>query len=133
MLGDAPVYAVLPCVDLEGARKFYGEVLGLKQVDLPGASEEEAAGNALFQCGEGTRLLIYQRPTPTRADHTAAGWLVEDVEAVVDALMAHGVRMEVYDMPDVEFDEKGIARFGNRSGAWFKDPEGNILAINQMP
>jgi hypothetical protein len=59
--------------------------------------------------------------------------VVEDVEAVVDALRAKGVSMEVYDMPDVEFDEKGIARGGNRVGAWFKDPEGNILGIDQMP
>ena len=88
---------------------------------------------ALFECGQGTRLFVYQRPTPTKADHTAAGWIVDDLEAVVDQLIARGVTMEVYDMPGVEFDERGIARGPNLAGAWFKDPEGNILSINEMP
>lgn len=133
MLANAPVYAVLPCVDLEGARKFYGDVLGLPEAQMPGDAGEEGSGNAVFECGQGTRLLLYQRPTPTQADHTAAGWIVDDVEAVVDALIAKGVTMEVYDMPGVEFDERGIALMGDLKGAWFKDPEGNILSINEMP
>ena len=133
MLENAPLYAVLPCVDMEGARRFYGEVLGLKEAEIPGASGDEGQDAAIFECGEGTRLLVYQRATPTKADHTAAGWLVDDVEAVVDALMAKGVMMEVYDMPNIEFDERGIATGAGLKGAWFKDPEGNILAINEMP
>lgn len=131
MLGDAPVSAILPCVDIEGAKQFYGEVLGLKQVEIPGASEEEASGTAMFQCGQGTQLTIYPRETPPKADHTAAGWLVEDVEAVVDELLARGVTMEVYDMPGIEFDERGIATSDNFKGVWFKDPAGNILSITQ--
>lgn len=133
MLGNAPVYAILPCVDMDGARRFYGEVLGLKQVEIPGAGETGAEAGVLFECGAGTNLFVYQREAPTKADHTAAGWIVEDIEAAVDALTGKGVKMEVYDMPGVAFDEKGIASMGNTRGAWFKDPEGNILSLTEMP
>lgn len=133
MLSNAPVYAVLPCVDMEGAKRFYGEVLGLKEVEVPGASGAEAEAGTLFECGAGTNLFVYQRETPTKADHTAAGWIVEDLEAAVDALASKGVKMEVYDMPGVDFDEKGIASMGNTRGVWFKDPEGNILSLTELP
>lgn len=133
MLGHSPVYAVVPCVDLEGARKFYGRTLGLKEVEIPSTGEEEAGQAALYECGRGTNLLVYARPTPTKADHTAAGWMVEDLDSVVDELISRGVKFEVYDMPGVEFDERGVATMGNLKSAWFTDPEGNILAINQMP
>jgi catechol 2,3-dioxygenase-like lactoylglutathione lyase family enzyme len=133
MLTDAPVIASLPCVDLQGARDFYGGVLGLQEVTIPGAREGGPNAAAFYQCGGGTNLLVYQRETPTTADHTAAAWIVDDIEATVDALVAKGVKMEVYDMPDAEFDEKGIARSEGVASAWFKDPEGNILAVNQVP
>lgn len=132
MLGHSPVYAVLPCTDLDGARKFYGQTLGLKEVEIPSAGEEEAGQAALYECGRGTNLFVYVRPTPTKADHTAAGWVVEDLNAVADELISRGVKFEVYDMPGVEFDERGVASMGNLKSAWFTDPEGNILAINQM-
>jgi len=133
MLGDAPVYAVLPCVDMEGARKFYGDTLGLKEVQIPGAGEEVSQGSAVFECGQGTRLFVYARPTPTKADHTAAGWIVADVDATADHLISRGVKFEVYDLPGVEYDERGVASGVIGKGAWFTDPEGNILSINEMP
>jgi hypothetical protein len=58
---------------------------------------------------------------------------VEDLDAVVDGLIAKGVSMEVYDMPGVEFDERGVAVAGNVKTAWFKDPEGNILSLTESP
>lgn len=131
MLANSPVYAVLPCTDLDGARKFYSQTLGLKEVELP--TTEEAGQAALYECGSGTNLLVYVRPTPTKADHTAAGWMVEDLDSVADELISRGVKFEVYDMPGVEFDKRGVATMGNLKSAWFTDPEGNILAINQMP
>ena len=132
MLGNAPVITTLPCVDIEGARKFYGEILGLKEVQMPGAPEEMAQFNAFFECGQGTNLMVYSRETPTQADHTAAGWMVEDIDAVADQLISQGVKLEVYDMPGVEWDERGVATMVASKGAFFKDPEGNILSINQM-
>lgn len=133
MLSDAPVVAMLPCVDLEGAREFYLGTLGLREVEMPGVGEEEAEGMLFLQCGQGTYLGVYQRETPTRADHTAVGWMVQDLDAVVDGLLERGVTMETYDMPGVAFDERGIATMGNFRGVWFKDPEGNILSVNEMP
>jgi catechol 2,3-dioxygenase-like lactoylglutathione lyase family enzyme len=133
MLGNSPVYAVVPCTDLKGARKFYGETLGLKEMKMPEAEELREDSGAMYECGGGTNLLVYVRPTPTKADHTAAGWVVEDLDSVADELISRGVKFEVYDMPGVEFDERGVASMGNMKSAWFTDPEGNILAINQMP
>ena len=132
MLADAPIYAVLPCVDFESATNFYEQVLGLKRAEMPGDAQE-MEGSVVYECGGGTMLLLYQRPEPTKAEHTAAGWMVTDLDAVVDQLNVKGVQMEVYDMPDVEFDERGVATMGEMKSAWFKDPEGNILALSQMP
>lgn len=130
MLENAPVVALLPCVDLAGARKFYGDVLGLKEVEMPGS--EDAQEGALYECGQGTRLAIYQRSTPTTADHTAVGWIVNDVDAIADELIGRGVTLEVYDMPGMEFDSRGVAAMGNNKGVWFKDPEGNILSVSDL-
>ena len=133
MLGNAPVVASLPCVDIEGARKFYGGILGLKEVSMPGVPEELAAYNALYECGQGTNLLVYSRETPTKADHTAAGFIVDDLDAVADQLISKGVKLEVYpDLPGVEWDERGVAKMGDSIAIWFEDPEGNILSVNQM-
>jgi predicted enzyme related to lactoylglutathione lyase len=98
MLADAPIYAIVPCVDFERATNFYEQVLGLKRAEMPG-DVDELEGGAVYQCGGGTMLLVYQRPEPTRAEHTAAGWMVADLNRVVDQLIAKGVKMEVYDMP----------------------------------
>jgi catechol 2,3-dioxygenase-like lactoylglutathione lyase family enzyme len=116
---------------MDGARRFYGEVLGLKEAEIPGDIEQEAMGAALFQCGGGTQLLVYQRSEPSKAEHTVAGWIVDDLDAVVDGLIAKGLSMEVYDLPGLEFDERGVGVAGDNKVAWFKDPEGNILSINE--
>jgi len=131
MLANSRVVALLPCVDLEGAKNFYGGVLGLKEENIPG-SEIAAEQGALFECGAGTSLLVYQRATPTTADHTAAGWIVDDIDAEADDLLAKGITFEVYDNPGMEFDSRGVATMGNSKAAWFKDPEGNILSISNF-
>ena len=138
MLGDSPVNASIPCVDIAAARKFYGEKLGLSEVQFPGmpaeAAEQVAAEAALYACGGGTNLVVYARDTPTTADHTACGWMVSDFDAVANDLIARGLTFEVYDeMPGVTWDERGVglADAGYKS-AWFKDPEGNILSIFEM-
>ena len=131
MLGSSRVVAMAPCVDMDGAKAFYGGVLGLKEGATPGP-EDMAGQSALFECGSGTQLLVYQRPTPTTADHTAAGWIVDDVDAEADELIAKGVKLEVYDIPGMEFDHRGVATVGASKAAWFKDPEGNILSISDF-
>ena len=124
MLANSRVLAVLPAVDLERARRFYEEKLGLQSVDM--------AGGAMFECGQGTQLALYQRETPTQADHTAAGFTVDNVEEVVRGLRARGVVFEQYDMPELKTDELGIAVKEGVKGAWFKDTEGNILSVVEI-
>ena len=120
MLADSKVSAVLPVVDMERASKFYEEKLGLKTTST--------IGGVMLECGYGSQLVLYQRDSPTKADHTAAGWEVDDVEKVVNDLREKGVKFEQYEMTD----EQGIATMGPVKGAWFKDSEGNILSVIQF-
>jgi predicted enzyme related to lactoylglutathione lyase len=126
MLADSPVGAVLPAVDLERAKKFYEQKLGLR------ASDASMPGMLMFECGEGTEIMLYQRDTATKADHTVAGWQVDDIEATVQALRESGVVFEQYDMPGLKTDERGIATMGSIRSAWFKDSEGNILSVAEF-
>jgi predicted enzyme related to lactoylglutathione lyase len=126
-LRNAPVAAILPVTDMERAIRFYTETL-----DLP-MTEFSVPNTVTIECGDGTRIGLYQRDEPTRAEHTVAGWLVEDVEATVDALRERGVTFEQYDRPGIKTDARGIVELGGAKGAWFKDSEGNILSITEEP
>jgi catechol 2,3-dioxygenase-like lactoylglutathione lyase family enzyme len=136
MLANAPVAVVFPCVDLARARQFYGQLLGLPQMDVPvpDGPDGQPAGVA-YQCGGGTMIFVYVRATPTTADHTVASWMVSNFDDAVDDLISRGVTFEVYEwMPDVAWDERGVASHADgEKNAWFKDPEGNILSITNMP
>ena len=129
MLSNSPISPILPCVDIDGAKRFYGEMLGLEEVPMP--DSEMAQGALIYACGQGTMLYIYQRETPAKADHTVVAWMVDDLDTLVTGLAERGVTFEQYDMPGLKTDERGIAVDGQRKSAWFKDPEGNILSINQ--
>ncbi len=124
MLADYMVAPTLPVVDLERALRFYQDKLGLKVV------QRDPSPGAMLQCGKGTMLYLYQRAA-TKADHTVAAFNVDDVEAVVKGLKAAGVVFEEYDMPGLK-TVNSIATMGSMKGAWFKDTEGNILALSQM-
>jgi catechol 2,3-dioxygenase-like lactoylglutathione lyase family enzyme len=127
MLADAPIQAILVAADIERAKKFYVEKLGLQPVDAP-LPEDGAA----FESGKGTWLYMYEREGGSRADHTVAGWMVDDVETAVAELRKRGVVFEQYDVPGLKTDERGIAVSGPAKSAWFKDSEGNILAVTEM-
>ena len=126
-LVNARIDLTLPVVDLERARRFYGETLGLKPLDLAGP--ELASEMAFFEAGEGTRVALYRREEPTTADHTVASFRVKDVESTITALNERGVVFEQYDLPGMKTDERGIAMVGRFKGAWLKDTEGNILSV----
>jgi predicted enzyme related to lactoylglutathione lyase len=114
---------MVPVTDLQRARTFYQEALGLPfKGTLPN-------GNALFTC-HGATLALYQRASPTKADHTALSFEVEDVGAAVKALSARGVAFEEYDLPGLKTVD-GVCVLGSEKAAWFKDTEGNILCIHQ--
>jgi len=124
MLSKAMVAPTLPAVDLKRARKFYEEKLGLKVV------MEDPSPGIMLQCGQGTMLYVYQR-SATKADHTVASFKVDNIETEARELKARGVKFEDIDLPNLK-TVNGIATMGNMKGAWFKDSEGNILAITQM-
>ncbi len=109
--------------DLEKAKKFYGETLGLE------VSEMEMGVLDLHIAG-GSHILIYPKPNHTPATFTILNFPVDDIEAAVDELTKVGIRFEQYDLPDIKTDAKGIARgTGGPNIAWFKDPAGNILSV----
>ncbi len=124
MLGQFPVTPTLPSTDLQRSKDFYVNKLGLRVA-------RETDGD-LLDAGEGTHMYIYKRG-PSKADHTLAEFKVPDVEKLVDEMTSKGVKFEQYDIPGfLKTNEKGIADMGGEKGAWFKDPDGNILAIGQM-
>jgi catechol 2,3-dioxygenase-like lactoylglutathione lyase family enzyme len=130
MLGKYSVHPTLPAVDIKRAKKFYTETLGLKLLG------EDVAGGAMFQSGD-SYIYVYQRGA-TKADHTVAEFEVDDIVAEMKALRAKGVKFEEYDMPEMGLKTvNGVATFkmpeGDMKSAWFKDTEGNILAIESMP
>lgn len=131
MLANAPILAMIPCVDITVARAFYGGTLGLSALEIPTVDE---APMTIYLCGNGSQLLVYQRETPTKADHTAAGWIVEDVDETADYLISRGVTLKTYpDMEGVDWDDRGVGSMGELKSAWFTDPEGNILSVASMP
>lgn len=122
-LQDAPVTATLIVKDLDAAKAFYTEKLGLK---VSGEIKEDSG--LLLDAGMGSKLYIYQSTLPT-PQNTVAGFKVGDVLATVNELKAKGVEFESYDMEYIKTDENSIATLGDLQSAWFKDPSGNILAI----
>jgi catechol 2,3-dioxygenase-like lactoylglutathione lyase family enzyme len=124
MLADAPVSPSIPAGDLERAKRFYRDTLGLQ------VSREMEAGVS-FECG-GTQLFVYPAPSAGQAAHTLAGWTVTDLDTEMADLRARGVTFEDYDLPGIKTVE-GVAEAGGMRGAWFKDSEGNILGIIERP
>jgi catechol 2,3-dioxygenase-like lactoylglutathione lyase family enzyme len=130
MLVNAPVSAVLAVSDLEKAIDFYGNMLGLKKVTMPGEMEE---GVVAFEAGQGTTLFIYEREGGSDASHTVVAFLVDDVEAIVADLSAKGVIIEQVEAGDMKTDERGIATVGPYQTAYTRDPEGNWISITTNP
>jgi predicted enzyme related to lactoylglutathione lyase len=114
--------------DIEAAKRFYGETLGLGFTTL---SEEFSV--ASIQTAGGRDTLMYAKPDFVPAAYTILNFEVDDIEAAVEGLTERGIEMERYDGFDQ--DERGIARDGGPGPAiaWFKDPAGNILAVLQQP
>ncbi|QSZ68150.1 VOC family protein [Methanofollis aquaemaris] len=123
MLSNLGVAPTIPVVDLKRARAFYEEILGLKVVD----TDPEGV---FFDCGEGTVLYIY-KSAPTKAEQTVAGFMVSDIEAEMQDLRKKGVVFEDYDLPDLKTVNGITEEPGGAKTAWFKDTEGNILALHQ--
>ena len=124
MLGDKEAVANIAVKNLEIAKKFYEETLGLTQI---GAEDQEVI---VFRSGSST-IYVYKSQYAGTNQATALTWVVgKDIEGVVQELKAKGVTFERYDdMPDVTRQDDDIHVAGDRKVAWFKDPDGNILNI----
>jgi len=107
--------------DLEAARAFYADTLGLKVTEEHGLLTLHLAGDR--------PTLVYPKPDHTPASYTILNFPVDDIDAAVDELGRRGVRLERYD--GFEQDEKGVFRGGGPYIAWFTDPAGNVLSVLQ--
>jgi predicted enzyme related to lactoylglutathione lyase len=131
-LGDYPSAAVLRAEDLARAKKFYADVLGLKPRDFSGPASE---GMAVFTAGDGTGVMIYERPGMPPPQNTALGFGVpaDKFDEVVADLRAKGVTFEDYDLPEIGLKTvNGVAASESFKAAWFKDSEDNIVNIASM-
>ena len=116
--------ATIPAKDLDGTRRFYEDVLGAQVMT-------EDPGGIIYRSGDST-FSLYPTEYAGTARHTLGAFVVRDVEATVADLRAKGVTFEDYDLPGLK-TVNGIAELGGIRGAWFKDPEGNILSVVQPP
>ena len=121
MLQKAPVYAYAPASDIARARKFYEQKLGF----TPG---KESGEGVAYDCADGTSFFLYPSQYAGTNKASTLFWQVGDVEKEVAELKARGVTFEEYDMPEIK-TLNGIATSDDGRAAWFKDSEGNILAI----
>ena len=123
MLSDHPLFATIPATDIDRAKRFYAETLGMR-------ISRETPGGIEFESG-GVRFDVFPTQASPGAGHTLAGWMVEDIEAEVAELRAKGIEFEEYDFPGLKTVD-GIALIeGQERAAWFKDSEGNILALGE--
>ncbi len=121
MFANTKAFSGFAVDDLEKARQFYGETLGLKTSEEHGLLTLHLAGDR--------PTLVYPKPDHTPADYTILNFPVDDIDEAVDALTARGVQFERYD--GVEQDDKGVMRAMGPYIAWFKDPAGNVLSVLQ--
>ncbi len=131
MLSSGRTATRLPAQDLERARRFYSEKLGLEPV-------EERPGGLLYRCGD-SEFALFASAGTSSGDHTQMGWEVDDIEATVRELRSRGVEFEEYDFPgirtvdgiaDIEGNYPSKGGKGERA-VWFRDSEGNLLGIGE--
>jgi catechol 2,3-dioxygenase-like lactoylglutathione lyase family enzyme len=122
MLQKFPMYSYIPASDVARAREFYEGKLGFEP-------KSENAGGVTYEFAQGTACFLYATPNAGTSLSSQAFWQVENIEELVAELKSRGVTFERYDMPDM--DENGISTGGGARAAWFKDTEGNIMALIQ--
>ncbi len=125
MIKDHPCHTTLPAADLGRAKKFYAEKLGLHPAT-------ESPGALFYVIGNGTRFTLYPTPNANRGGHTQMGISVDDIDRTVAELRASGVAFEEYEFPGLK-TVGSIAQTGDVRAAWFKDSEGNLIGLVQLP
>jgi catechol 2,3-dioxygenase-like lactoylglutathione lyase family enzyme len=121
MLAETKAYSGIAVNDMQKARAFYGETLGLRTSQEYGLLWLHLAGDR--------DTLVYEQPGATPASYTILNFEVDDIDTAVDQLTARGVHFERYD--DMNQDGKGVFRDEGPYIAWFKDPSGNVLSVLQ--
>jgi catechol 2,3-dioxygenase-like lactoylglutathione lyase family enzyme len=116
------MYAYIPVKDVDRARRFYEGKLGF-------TPREETGGGVVYEFAKCTACFLYPTANAGTSQASQAFWQVEDIEREVAELKARGVKLEKYDLPGV--DDEGILTDGGARAAWFKDTEGNIMAVIQ--
>jgi len=124
MLQKAPMYAYIPVKDLPRARKFYEEKVGLKP-------KEERDVGVIYEFGDHTACFMYTTPNAGTSTASQAFWSVDDIEREVAELKKRGVTFEDYDFPGMKTKD-GIMTAHDSKAAWFKDTEGNTMALVQQ-
>ena len=122
MLQQSPMYAYIPVKDVARARQFYEQKLGFKP-------KMETAGGVVYDCAGDTSCFLYPTPNAGTSQASQAFWEVANIESEVADLKKRGVVFEDYKMPGQ--DANGIVTQGGAKAAWFKDTEGNIMAVIQ--
>jgi predicted enzyme related to lactoylglutathione lyase len=124
MVPNNRISAVVCSTDLDKSQVFYETMVGLK------LSPETIKNHLVFECGEGTTLLVYGRGAPNKADHTQVRFWTRDIAADVKELVERGVVLDELDMGTIKtIDHVATTPIGK--SAWFKDPDGNTLALFQ--
>ncbi len=128
MLQDSKAFSGFSVSDLEAAKQFYGDTLGLPVAEQDGMGLE-------LTLGTGAKVFVYSKPNHEPASFTILNFPVTDIDKTVDDLVAKGITFEQYDNEYIHTDEKGIARPDSPDHgpniAWFKDPAGNVLSVLQ--
>jgi catechol 2,3-dioxygenase-like lactoylglutathione lyase family enzyme len=122
-LAESQVTCMLPVKDLNRARRFYEQSLGLEA----GAAKPD--GKFVYRCG-GTEIALFPKAEGTKAQHTALSFRVDDIGRSIAALKARGVKFADYDYPDFKTVEH-VCVLGSEKAAWFEDTEGNILCLHE--
>jgi catechol 2,3-dioxygenase-like lactoylglutathione lyase family enzyme len=124
MLSNSPVFPSIRVSNINKAKAFYEKSLGLKVLF-------EDTGEVLLEAGNKSRIYLYEGQKST-ASHTLAVFYVKDIYKTIEELSKKGVVFEQYDYPELKTDEKGVVTRDTKKGAWFTDPDGNILGLSQI-
>jgi predicted enzyme related to lactoylglutathione lyase len=124
VLTHNPMTAILPVRDLNRARDFYENKLGLQ------AEGMQADGKFLLRCGGGARIALFPKPDGTKAEHTAMSFRVEDIVSEIRELKHRGVQFHDYDLPGL-MTFQHVCVLGSEKAAWFSDTEGNVLCLHE--
>jgi catechol 2,3-dioxygenase-like lactoylglutathione lyase family enzyme len=126
MLEHSKAFSGIAVKDLTEARRFYGEVLGLRV-------DDGEMGMLVLRVAGDRRILLYPKPDHVPASYTVLNFPVDDVAATVAGLTGRGVAFEHYEGSEVETDDDGVFRGGGPLIAWFTDPSGNVLSVIEGP